>query len=319
MCHPDAPAVGIDVCKHHLDVHLLPHGEQRRFDNTTQGVQQLIAFIQDAQPARVVVESTGGYERQVLYTALAKGLPVARVNPRPVRDFAKALGLLAKTDAIDAKVLARFAQQVPTRLTVLPSEQQQTLKELVTRRRQLVDQCVACRNQREHVNSVVVAQSIDRTVLHLQTEIASVEADIQAIIDADDELKRRCDKLQQTPGVGPATARVLVTELPELGHTPRKAIAALVGVAPFNHDSGNQRGQRRIKGGRPTVRRAVYMATLVAARHNPTIKNHYQHLLSQGKAKKVALIACMRKLLIHLNTQMRPEHQTTAEKEQGHA
>jgi len=146
MCHPDAPAIGIDVCKHHLDAHLLPHGEQRRFNNNPQGIEQLIAFVQDASPARIVVESTGGYERQVLYTALAKGLPVAMVNPRPVRDFAKALGLLAKTDAIDAKVLARFAQQVPTRLTVLPSEQQQTLKELVTRRRQLVDQSIACRN-----------------------------------------------------------------------------------------------------------------------------------------------------------------------------
>lgn len=316
MCHPNAPAVGIDVCKHHLDAHLLPQGEQRRFDNTPQGVGQLIAFVQDARPARVVLESTGGYERQLLYASLAQGLPVARVNPRPVRDFAKALGLLAKTDAIDAKVLARFAQQVPTRLTVLPSEQQQTLKELVTRRRQLVDQCVACRNQREHVTSPVVRQSIDRTVLHLQTEIASIDADIQAIIDADDQLKQRCAKLQETPGIGPTTARVLVTELPELGHTPRKAIAALVGVAPFNHDSGNQRGQRHIKGGRPTVRRAMYMATLVATRHNPTIRRHYQHLLEQGKPKKVALIACMRKLLIHLNTQMRPENPQTQDKEQ---
>lgn len=208
---------------------------------------------------------------------------------------------------------------MPTRLSVLPSEQQQTLKELVTRRRQLVDQCTASRNQREHVTSPIVQQSIDRTVMHLQTEIASVEADIQAIIDADDELKQRCDKLQQTPGIGPATARVLVTELPELGHAPRKAIAALVGVAPFNHDSGNQRGQRRIKGRRPTVRRAMYMATLVATRHNPTLKNHYQHLLNQGKPKKVALVACMRKLLTHLNAQMRPEHQTTTEMEHGNA
>jgi transposase len=319
MCHPDEPAVGIDVCKQHLDAHLLPQGTQRRFDNTTQGVEQLVAFIQDADPARIVVESTGGYERQILYTALAKGLPVAMVNPRPVRDFAKALGLLAKTDAIDAKVLARFAQQVPTRLTVLPSEQQQTLRELVTRRRQLVDQSVACRNQREHVTAPIVQQSIDRTIMHLQTEIASVEADIQRIIDADDQLKERCDKLQQTPGIGPATARVLVTELPELGHAPRKAIAALVGVAPFNQDSGNQRGQRRIKGGRSTVRRAMYMATLVATRHNPIIRDHYQHLLAQGKAKKVALIACMRKLLIHLNAQMRPEHQTTTQNQQSHA
>ena len=162
------------------------------------------------------------------------------------------------------------------------------------------------------MNSPMVRESIDRTLTHLQTEIASIEANIQQLIDADDKLKQRCDKLQQTPGVGPATARVLVTELPELGHTPRKAIAALVGVAPFNQDSGNQRGQRRIQGGRPTVRRAMYMATLVATRYNPTIKSHYQHLLNQGKPKKVALVACMRKLLIHLNAQMRPETQTTS-------
>jgi transposase len=319
MSYPDQPAIGIDVAKQHLDAYLLPQGVQRRFGNTTQGIEQLVAFIKDAQPARIVVESTGGYERQVLYTALAKGLPVAMVNPRPVRDFAKALGLLAKTDAIDARVLARFAQQVPTRLTVLPSEQQQTLKELVTRRRQLVDQCTACRNQREHVKSPIVAQSIDRTITHLQTEIASVEADIQSIIDADEALKQRCDKLQETPGIGPATARVLVTELPELGHAPRKAIAALVGVAPFNQDSGNQRGQRHIKGGRPTVRRAMYMATLVATRHNPVIKQHYQHLLNQGKAKKVALVACMRKLLIHLNAIMRPDTPNNNQNEQSYA
>lgn len=319
MCYPDSPAVGIDVAKHHLDVHLLPHDQQRRFDNTLQGIQQLIAFIHNVKPARIVVESTGGYERQVLYTALAKGLPVAMVNPRPVRDFAKALGLLAKTDAIDARVLARFAQQVPTRLTILPSEQQKTLRELVTRRRQLVDQCTAQRNQREHVQSPIVQHSIDRTITHLQTEIASVEADIQSIIDDDAALKQRCDKLQQTPGIGPATARVLVTELPELGHAPRKAIAALVGVAPFNQDSGNQRGQRHIKGGRPTVRRAMYMATLVATRHNPIIKQHYQHLLSQGKAKKVALVACMRKLLIHLNTLMRPDTPNNNPNEQSYA
>lgn len=319
MCDPDLPAVGIDVAKHHLDAHLLPHDQQRRFDNTPQGIHQLIAFIQDAKPARIVVESTGGYERQLLYNALAKGLPVARVNPRPVRDFAKALGLLAKTDQIDARVLARFAQQVPPRLTILPSEQQQTLKELVTRRRQLVDQCTACRNQREHVTSPIVQQSIDRTILHVQTEIASIEADIQSIIDADAALKQRCDKLQQTPGIGPATARVLVTELPELGHAPRKAIAALVGVAPFNHDSGSQRGQRHIRGGRPTVRHAMYMATLVATRHNPIIKQHDQHLLGQGKAKKVALVACMRKLLTHLNTLMRPETPNNNQNKQSYA
>jgi transposase len=319
MCHPNAPAIGIDVSKHNLDAHLLPHDQHQRFTNDPAGIAQLIAFIRHANPARIVVESTGGYERQLLYASLARGLPVALVNPRPVRDFAKALGQLAKTDSIDARVLARFAQQVPTRLTVLPSEQQKTLRELVTRRRQLVEQCTACRNQREHVTTPTVMQSIDRTIVHLQTEIAGIEADLQQIIDDDKALKQRCDTLRQTKGIGPTTARVLITELPELGHAPRTAIAALVGVAPFNQDSGIQRGQRHIQGGRPTVRQALYMATLVATRHNPVIQQHYHHLLSQGKAKKVALIACMRKLLIHLNATLRPETPNNNPNKQSYA
>jgi len=294
--------VGIDVSKLHLDVHLHPDGRSRRFDNSHEGVSELLNWLTPIKPDRVVVESTGGYERPVLYSMLGAELPVALVNPRPVRDFAKALGLLAKTDGIDAKVLALFAEQMPTRLTVAPSEHQQALRELVTRRRQLVDQCTTQRNQREHVGLSVVYESIQRTITHLQTEIAAIESMIQQLIDQDEQLKQRETKLRSVKGVGPATARVLVSELPELGHTPRRQIAALVGVAPYNNDSGQHRGKRSIRGGRSTVRRALYMATLVASRHNPVIREHYQHLLSQGKAKKVALVACMRKLLIYLNS-----------------
>lgn len=293
--------VGVDVSKHHLDVHLHPADESQRFDNTYEGVCRLLQWLEPFRPQRVVVESTGGYERPVLYGMLDADLPVAMVNPRPVRDFAKALGLLAKTDRIGAKVLALFANQVPTRLAVAPEKHEQALRELVTRRRQLVEQGVAQRNQKEHVTLPMVRDSIDRTITHLQTEIAAIESMIQQLIDQNDDLAERCRKLQSVKGVGPATARVFVTELPELGHTPRKQIASLVGVAPFNQDSGQQRGRRRIRGGRPTVRRALYMATLVATRHNPVIRDHYQHLLRQGKAKKVALVACMRKLLIYLN------------------
>ena len=235
-------------------------------------------------------------------------LPVAMVNPRPVRDFAKALGMLAKTDCIDARVLALFARHVPVRLSEIPSEHQRQLRELVTRRRQLVEQCVACRNQREHITLEVVRASIKRTIDHLQAEIAAIESAIAQAIDQSDELRQRCHRLQSVKGVGAATARVLATELPELGTVPRQQIAALVGVAPFNDDSGKRSGPRHIRGGRPTVRRALYMATLVAARHNTVIRDHYRHLLAKGKAKKVALIACMRKLLTHLNALMTHSH-----------
>ena len=294
--------LGIDVSKQHLDIHLLPDNKSWRVDNSHDGVAQLVEQIADLKIVRIVVESTGGYERQAIYGLLAAQLPVALVNPRPVRDFAKALGLLAKTDRIDAMALAMFARQVPTRLTIAPSDQQQALKQLVTRRQQLVDQVVVQRNQRQHVSLPLVQESIQRTIAHLQTEIAALESTIQQLIDQDQQLQMRDKTLRSVKGVGPATSRVLVTELPELGRIGRRQIAALVGVAPFNNDSGQHRGQRHIRGGRATVRRALYMATLTATRHNPVIRDYYQHLLKQGKAKKVALVACMRKLLIRLNS-----------------
>jgi transposase len=297
-------SLGIDVSKHQLDVHLQPDNTAWTVANTDPGVRQLAEQIAALKPDRIVVESTGGYERPILYRLLGAQLPVAMVNPRPVRDFAKAMGLLAKTDRIDAKVLALFARHVPTRLTVAASEHQKALKQLVTRRVQLVEQVVIQRNQREHVDLPIVRESIDRTITHLQTEIAAIESMIQQIIDQDDDLKQRDAKLQSVKGVGATTSRVLVTELPELGQVGRRQIAALVGVAPYNDDSGRHQGQRHIRGGRATVRRSLYMATLVATRYNPVIRDHYHHLQQQGKPKKVALVACMRKLLIRLNTLM---------------
>lgn len=293
--------VGIDVCKQHLDVHLQPDDRSWRVDNNTQSIEQLTQQLTELKPQRVIVESTGGYERPALYGLLAAELPVALVNPRPVRDFAKAMGMLAKTDRIDARVLAMFARHVPTRVSVLPDQRQKALRQLVTRRTQLVEQIVVQRNQLEHADLPVVCESILRTVCHLQTEQAAIESMIQQLIDEDEQLKQRDNTLRSVPGVGPATARVLVTELPELGNASRRQIAALVGVAPYNDDSGSHHGARRIRGGRATVRKALYMATLVATRHNPVIREHYQHLQSQGKPKKVALVACMRKLLIYLN------------------
>jgi transposase len=311
MAH-DAVTVGIDVCKGYLDVHVDPLNRSARFDNSSEGIEELVAWLADAAPAPpacVVVESTGGYERGVLYGLLNAHIPVAMVNPRPVRDFARAMGIFAKTDRIDAKVLARFARHAPVRLSQNPGQLQRDLRELVTRRRQIVDQCVMGKNQREHATLEAVLDSIKRSLDHLQTEQAAIEAAIARLIDQSDELRRRCEKLQSVKGVGAATARVLVTELPELGTADRKQIAALAGVAPFNDDSGDRRGRMHISGGRPTVRRALYMATLVASRHNGVIRDHYRHLLTQGKPKKVALVACMRKLLTHLNALLaQPRH-----------
>jgi transposase len=294
--------VGIDVSKRQLDVHVLPNGQTARFENSCEGVEQLIDFVRPHHPERLIVESTGGYERTVLYGMLGANLPVALINPRHIRNFAKACGLLAKTDRLDARIMAQFAQRVPTRLALPTTEDQRALKELVARRRQLVDQIIMQRNQLEHVQLGIVAESIDRTITHLQTEMAAIDALIQQMIDRDDDLKARCTKVQTVKGVGAVTARVLVTELPELGHATRRQIAALVGVAPFNDDSGQHQGLRYIRGGRASVRRTLYMAALVATRHNAIIRSHYQHLLQRGKPKKVALVACMRKLLIHLNT-----------------
>jgi transposase len=293
--------VGIDVSKHDLDVHLYPIGRSIQFSNDKEGIGGLLEELADHTIDRIAVESTGGYERDVLCRLLEMSLPVALVNPRPVRDFARAMGLLAKTDRIDASVLARFAAQLKPREHRPTAAETQELRELVVRRRQLVAQLVAQRNQLEHVRLGTVRQSIERTIAHLRSEVAAIEASIDERVSADLTLRARYEALLTVRGVGPATARVLVTELPELGQLNRRSIASLVGVAPFNHDSGKHRGQRRIRGGRRTVRCALYMATLVASRYNPVITAHYQHLRSAGKPKKLALVACMRKLLIHLN------------------
>lgn len=292
---------GIDVSKHHLDVHLHPVGQTTRYDNDPQGIGRLLRDLEPHAIERIAMESTGGYERTALYHLADAGLPVALVNPRPVRDYARAMGILAKTDRLDASVLARFAEQVKPRVYLKIDENAKGIREFVVRRRQLVEQAIVQRNQLEHVRSKAVGESIERTLKHLSQEIKTIEQAIDERVQLSPELLSKYQKLIAVRGIGPATARVLVTELPELGTLNRRAVAALVGVAPFNHDSGKHRGQRRIRGGRRTVRCAMYMATLVASRANPVIAAHYNHLLSAGKPKKLALIACMRKFIIHLN------------------
>jgi len=295
---PDS--VGIDVSKHRFDVQAGPDSFSTA--TTDDAVTQLVQRLAAATPKLIVVESTGGYERTLLHALLDARLPVALVNPRPVRHFAKALNLLAKTDTLDARVLALYGQVVRPRPLQESSENTDALRQLIARRRQLIDDLVRQRNHREHATLAVVRESIQRLTDTLRIELDAIEAEVQRLIDADTPTKARFDKLLSVCGVGPATARVLVTELPELGRIDRKKITALAGLAPVPEDSGNHHSKRYIAGGRTVVRCALYMATLVAARHNPVIRDYYTRLRTAGKPRKVALVAAMHKLLLHLNS-----------------
>jgi transposase len=318
----DSLFVGVDVSKSRLDIHVADAGGSLSLANDKPGIARLVKRLGKSRPRLIVVEATGGYERPLVHGLLDAGLPVARVNPLHVRRFAQSRGILAKTDRIDAIVLADFARLNVDRLRPMRpiSDNARMLQELTVRRRQLIEQCVANQCQLEHAALKSVRQSIDRTIKHLRKEIAAVETEIQQIIDQDEKLKSKQEKLLSVKGIGPRVSRILVSELPELGQLDRRQIAALVGVAPFNDDSGTHSGQRHIRGGRATVRAALYMATLVATRSDPVIQNYYQHLKNNGKPKKVALVACMRKRLNYLTSLLseRP-HQPAAERNEAGA
>ena len=291
--------VGIDVSKYRLDAAVAPSGD--RLSVATADLAKLIAWLARAKPKLVVIEATGGYEREAVAALAAEGLPVAVINPRQVRDFARATGRLAKTDRIDAAVLAAFAQAVQPEPRPLQDEQAQALRDLVVRRRQLMDMRKAEKTRIEARLSPAVRAGLQRHLAWLDAEIASADDDIDRMIRqspawrADDEL------IRSVPGAGPVLARTLIAEMPELGRLNGRQIAALVGVAPFNRDSGRMRGTRAVWGGRASVRAVLYMATLSAVRHNPVLKHAYQHLRQAGKPPKLALIACMRKLIVTLN------------------
>jgi len=297
--------IGIDVAKASLEV-FGDSAAPLSVANTPGGVHALSRRLAKTPPTLIALEATGGYERTLLYTLLDAGLPVVRVNPLRVRRFAQSRGLLAKTDRIDAKLIADFARHNADTLGPMApiSETARVLKELVARRRQLVEQVTATKSQREHATVPDLRRSIDRTIKHLREEIGQIERLIQQQIDADAPLKTRQAILLAIPGIGPRVSAILISELPELGQIGRRQIAALVGVAPFNDDSGQHQGQRHIQGGRSTVRAALYMATLVGIRHDPILKARYHHLLSRGKPKKVALVACMRMMLNHLTSRL---------------
>ncbi len=291
--------VGIDVSKGRLDVCLMPEDEAFSVTNDQQGIDQLAGRLEEARPELVVLEATGKYERPA-----AAAIAVAVVNPRQARDFAKATGKLAKTDKIDAEVLARFAGAVGPRPSVLPDEEARALQAVLTRRRQLVSMLVAEKN-RLPMAPEAVARRIRAHVRWLEKELDRADGDLDEAVEASTAGKENEALLRSVPGVGPVLARTLLAELPELGTLAPKRLSALVGVAPFNRDSGTLRGKREAWGGRAPVRASLYMGALVASRYNPILKEFYGRLLAAGKPKKVALVACMRKLLSILNAMMR--------------
>ena len=301
---PSGYHVGIDVCKARLDIAVHESAEQWVEGYDGAGLARLVARLKALQPIRIVVEASGGLEALLVAELAAARLPVAVVNPKLVRDFAKAKGLLAKTDRIDAGVLAHFAAALQPPLTHLPSEDEQRLAELVTRRRQVVEMLTAEQNRLSSAPARL-RERIGQHIAWLEQELSALNTDIHDFIGQHPHWQDNADRLDSVPGVGPVTAATLLADLPELGHLNRKRIAALVGVAPFNHDSGRRRGKRRIRGGRTAVRNVLYMATLSATRFNPVIRAFYERLLRAGKEKKVALTACMHKLLTILNAMIR--------------
>jgi len=301
-----AAFVGIDVSLKTWDVHLLRDGNAWSFAATASGLQQLMERLEPLLgQTLIVIESTGGLERPLVAALMDVGHHVALVNPRRVRDFAKGLGLLAKTDRIDARVLARFGEAAQLRPSAKTSEQQAELEALVLRRRQLVEIRASELNRQKQTFSKKARASIDKLVKVLSQQIDELEAVIAKLIQSDDDWKHKVEIVDSAPGIGPTSAATLVAELPELGQLNRQKISALAGLAPYNDDSGDHRGKRFICGGRASVRNILYMATLTATRYNPVIKRFYERLRKHGKQFKVAIVACMRKLLTILNTMVR--------------
>jgi transposase len=296
--------VGIDVAKAHLDVAFGSTAAPERIAYSAEALQTLLSRLQALPAVQVLVEATGGLETQLLAELWAAHIAVTRLNPQRVREFAKASGRLAKTDRLDARLLAQFGAALQPGSTPLPDADGQLLAALVTRRRQLVDMRTMESNRRLSAPPALHAR-IDQHLAWLDAEIAALDQEISDFMRQTPVWAAKEAVLQSAPGVGPITACTLLAQVPELGTLDRKQIAALVGVAPFNRDSGRLRGQRRIQGGRAAVRSVLYMATLTATRCNPTIKTFYDRLLAAGKDKKLALVACMRKLLIMLNAMLR--------------
>jgi transposase len=297
--------VGIDVSKDRLDVHMRPSGEAFAVPRDGAGLDHLACRLRALAPALVVLEATGGFEITVAAALAGVGLPLAVVNPRQVRDFARAIGRLAKTDKLDAATIALFAERVRPAPRPVAEADAQALAELVARRRQVVEMIGMEQNRRGQARSERVRQTIAATLATLEAQLAAIDRDLGDSVRGSPAWRAAEDLLKSVPGVGDVTARTLLAELPELGRLDRRRLAALVGVAPVNRDSGQARGYRAIAGGRTSVRGVLYMATVVAVRWNPVLKAHYRRLVERGRPRKVALIACLRRLLGILNAILR--------------
>jgi len=297
--------VGIDVSKAHLDVHVLPTGDSFRVSHDDDGLVTLIERLRPVAPVVLVLEATGGYEVTAAATLASAGLPVAVVNPRQIRDFARATGQLAKTDILDARVIALFAEAVRPAPRPMPDEQARALGELIARRRQLVDMLGAEQNRRRLLHDRRLQRHVDAHIAWLEEALRRLDHDLTTLIRSTPVWRETEDLLRSVPGIGPVTACTLIADLPELGHLDRRRIAALAGLAPFARDSGAFRGRRMIAGGRAHIRRVLYMATLTAIKHNPAIRVFYLRLVAAGRPGKLALTAAMRKLLTVLNAMLR--------------
>jgi transposase len=297
--------VGIDIAKQHADVYLLPAGKACKFSNDEPGCQQLLETLKPLGRCLVVLEASGGYEKRLAATLLEAGIDVAIVNPRQVRDFARSLGRLAKTDRIDAHVLALFAERIRPRISEKTPENQAQLEALVQRRRQLVQMRSAEQVRLHQVPAGVARKSISHMLDQLREQVAVLDEEIAKLLEDNDEWKERAARINAVTGVGKVTTRTLLADLPELGKVNRQQITALVGLAPFNRDSGQFRGKRTIWGGRACVRNALYMAALSARKHNAVIRAFADRLEAAGKPFKVIMAACMRKLLVILNSILR--------------
>jgi len=297
--------IGIDIAKDKIDISILPSGECWTAGITPTALSETIDRLTALKPTNIVMEATGGYETRFAASLATAGLPVAIVNPRQIRDFARALGILAKTDAIDAQVIALFAEKVQPECRPLPTDDERTLKELIVRRHQLVDMRTSESNRRQQIVSQQVYESITTLIESINHQIDDIEREIDNRIKTSPVWRAKDNLLQSVPGIGKTTASMLIVALPELGTLNRRQIASLVGLAPMNRDSGMFRGRRMITGGRASIRAGLYMPILSAVRCNPKIKPFYDRLIAAGKLEKVALTACMRKLLTMLNAIVR--------------
>jgi transposase len=297
--------IGIDVSRDSLDTAVRPTGQIRRFANDPDGIAQLVAWAAPLAPTRIVLESTGSYQKRAVGALLAAALPAVVVNARQVRDFAKALGILAKTDSIDAAVLAHFGEVVPTTVRPLPPPEIQEFQALLNRRGQLVRMLAAEKNHRHAGGPARVLATIDAHIAYLQKQIGDLEDRLDRFIEASDAFRAKDEVLQSIPSIGPQVSRTLLAHLPELGHGSRQTITALVGLAPYNDDSGRESRSRHIRGGRATVRCALYQAAVVAIRCCHEMKDFYVRLKARGKTSKVALVAVARKLLVLANALLR--------------